>query len=234
MPGDKLLICIAFHYIPDRLKYVMSLLERFSTYDMDMHIIIDTNKSFSLEGAEICVHDSLEHPYHLTWIHRQHFKDNIDNYDWFMYVEDDMDVPFENFITYTENFKLLWPSYIPSFVRIERFEGKEFNTDNTAHQHPVFININNKTFTTLGNPYHAFWIMPQKELKSTMLPNFVRREISRETAASYPMWGLRKKPLVMIENGQVSPLCYSYHLANNYAPYSCTPFGKIEISKLLK
>lgn len=260
MRGNKLLVCIAFHYVPDRLKYVMKLLDRFSTYDMDVSVIIDTNVSFRLDdfggyshddlaladnlswmykngfynNISISVHDKLDHPYHLTWMHRKHFVDNIDNYDWFMYLEDDMDVPYENFKEYTDNFDMLWEQKcVPSFVRVEKFEGKEFNPDNTSHQHPLFITINKKTFVTLGNPYHAFWIMPQKELKDTMLTNFVRVDTSRETAASYPMWELGEKPLVMIEGKQVSPLCYSYHITNNYAQ-SNLPFAKIEISKLLQ
>ena len=233
MPGIKLLICIAFHYIPERIKYVESLIKRFSAYPLDVTIIVDCNEHIKIEGAHVSVHNRLEHPYYLTWMHRKHIKNNVDNYDWFMYVEDDMDIPWENFQTYMENFSLLWPVYIPSFVRIEEFEGKQFITDMTERQSKVSINIKEKEFLSLNSPYHAFWIMPQKELKETLTKDFVRMTTYREMAASYPMWELQKKPMVMIENGQISPLCYSYHLTNNYAEFPSTPFAKIEINKLL-
>lgn len=236
MLGNRLLVCIACHVVPER-NYVLSLIKRFSTYPLwDVRIIVDTNVPFEFEGAETCVHHSLQHPWHLTWMHRRHFKEEIENYDWFMYVEDDMDIPFEAFEEYTKTFHSLWKlHYVPSFVRLEEFNNKYYVTDVTSSQakQPI-ITIEGKDYISLTQPYHAFWIMPQKELKETMTKNFVRAELSRENAASYPMWELKRTPLVRIENGKISPLSYSYHLANNYAPFPNTPFGKIEINDLLK
>jgi hypothetical protein len=236
MDGNKLLVCIAFHYIPDRIGQLMKVIDRLTTYNMDVHVIVDSNSSFSLPERNevvICTH-SLSHPYHLAWMHRKHFKENIHEYDWFMYLEDDMDVPYENFNEYVSNFEMLWNlNCVPSFVRIEEYNNKKFVTDVTSVQKLQKVMIGNKEFVSLSQPYHAFWIMPKKELLSTLSSNFVRTELSRENAASYPMWELGRKPLVRVENDRISPLCYSFHLTNNYAPYSCTPFGKIEIDKLL-
>ena len=238
MLSDKrLFVVIAFHVVPEREKYVLSLIKRFSTYSLKgIDIIVDTNVPFHFEGATNCVHNNLQHPWHLTWMHRKHFKEQIDNYDWFMYVEDDMDVPFDAFEEYVDNFAYLWKlKYVPSFVRLEEFNGKYYVTDVTSSQaNQPIINISGKEYISLTQPYHAFWIMPQKELKETMTKSFVRTELSRENAASYPMWELKRTPLVRIENGKISPLSYSYHLANNYAPFPNTPFGKIEINDLLK
>lgn len=261
MRGDKLLICIAFHYVEDRLKYVMKLLDRFSTYDMAVSVIIDSNKSFNLNDFEIYSHDDLaldynlswiykkefynnisistydklDHPWHLTWMHRKHFADNIDNYNWFMYLEDDIDIPYENFNEYVDNFGMLWEqNSVPSFVRLEKYNNKYFVTDVTSVQDRPKLLIKEKEFVNLTQPYHAFWIMPQKELKSSLSNNFIRTELSRENAASYPMWELKKTPLVRVENNKISKLSYSYHLTNNYATYPNTPFGKIEINNLLR
>lgn len=237
MDGNRLLVCIAFHYIPDRVGQLMKVVDRLTAYDMDVSIIIDTNSPFYLperKGVSISIHNNLSHPYHLAWRHRRHFKENINKYDWFMYLEDDMDVPYENFNEYVHNFEMLWSqNCVPSFVRIEEYNGKKFVTDVTSVQRLQKVIIGEKEFVSLSQPYHAFWIMPKKELSSSLSNNFVREELSRENAASYPMWELGRKPLVRIENGIISPLCYSFHLTNNYAPYSCTPFGKIEIDKLL-
>ena len=237
MLSDKrLLVVIACFVVPER-NYVLSLIERFSTYSLKgIDIIIDSNVPHDYKGATTSVHSNLQHPWHLTWMHRKHFKEEIDNYDWFMYVEDDMDVPFECFEEYTKNFETLWNlHYVPSFVRLESFNDKYYVTDVTSSQNkqPI-ITIEEKDYVSLTQPYHAFWIMPQKQLKETMTKNFVRTELSRENAASYPMWELKYTPLVRVENGKISPLSYSYHLANNYAPFPNTPFGKIEIDNLLK
>jgi hypothetical protein len=230
----KLLICISFFNVPEKLKYLKKIIKTFRTYKMTVDIIVDTNTPLEGIDADVIIHD-LKHPYSLTYTHRNHFVNNIHKYDWFMYVEDDMDVPWENFKNYMENFYLLYPNYIPSFVRIEEFKGKKFVTDCTEQQELLPIKIGEKNFIALKQPYHAFWIMPKKELKETLTTNFNRLDTHREMAASYPMWELKKIALVQLgENGQVSPLCYSYHLPNNYAEFPNTPFAKIEINQLIK
>lgn len=235
MSNNKLLVCIAFHNNPDRLVYVNKLIENYSKYKIQVDIIVDTNEYVELDGnLTVCIH-KLKHPHYLTWVHRKHFKDNIDNYDYFMYVEDDMLVSYKSFCEYIENFNIVWElGYVPSFIRVETLEDKEFVTDVICEQSIEPIFIKNKTFITLEYPYHAFWILPNKELKETLTPNFVREEICRENAASYPMWELNKIPIVRIENDQINELCYSYHLANNYVVNPNTTFAKIEVKNILK
>jgi hypothetical protein len=220
--------------VESRLVYVNQLINNYITYDADVDIIVDCNQDVKL-NAKVCVHD-LEHPYHLTWMHRKHFADNIDNYDYFMYVEDDMLVTYEAFNEYVSNFDELWGlGCVPSFIRVEQYNGKKFVIDVTSsHQFVDLIFVNGKYFGNLSQPYHAFWIMPKKQLKENMDNDFVKVDLSRENAASYPMWGLHKKPMVRIEGNQISRLCFSYHLANNYACDNNTYFGKIEVKNILK
>jgi len=229
----KLLVCIAFHNNPDRIQYIKNVIENYKNYQLDVDIIVDTNEMVDLD-ANVCVH-TLEHPYHLTWLHRKHFLDNIDNYDYFMYVEDDMLVPYQCFSEYIENFNMVWGlGYVPSFIRIETLNDKEFVTDVIVQQNIEPYIIQNKKFIRLTHPYHAFWIMPQKELKETLVSNFVRKETSRENAASYSILELNKIPIVRIEENEISKMCYSYHLANNYVCNPNTPFAKIEVKNILK
>lgn len=239
----KLLVCISHHSTPGRAQYLEEILKGLQLYQMQVNIIIDTNVhtgKYNEDGIKVLVHENMEHPFHLTWQHRAHMQANIDKYDWFMYIEDDMFVPWECFENYMNNFKLLWDSFVPSFVRIEQANGKQYITDAVNFERVYeqdIIRTNNKMFYTLKNPYHAFWIMPKTELKETMIPNFVRVDQSREHAASYPMWELFRKPVVEIykgESGQyyVNHKCYSYHLANNYAISNETPYAKIEAKKL--
>lgn len=229
----ELLICIASHNPENRVDILRTILNENMHYAK--HVIIDTNKKIDIDGAEIVVNKHLTHPYHLTWCHRKHILDNINNYDWFMYQEDDILIPRQNFYTYIENFNLLWNRYIPSFVRVEEHKGKKFVVDITCRQSSKnIITYKEKNFIKLDNPYHAFWIMSREAILSELKKNFDRKEEWRELAASYPMWELKKEPLVMVENGQISPLCYSYHLSNNYATNPSTPFGKIEIESAIE
>lgn len=218
---ESLLVAIAFHYSEDRLKWLHQVIDNLLTYDCPIVIIVDTNVENLDLGKPVVVHShtDLEHPFHLTWVHRQHFKNNIDKYDNFFYVEDDVLVPFENYKNYLENFKLLWPSAVPSFVRIEQKDEEDYISDIPQIQNLEIVNVGAKQFHSFKFPYsyHAFWIMPNKELKETMKDNFVQLSDGREFAASYTAWELRKPPMVQIEKNLVSKKCYSYHLPNNYA-----------------
>jgi len=251
-----LLICIAFHYSDSRFQYLKTLLERFlNTYEIPLKIIIDTNsyetevlvsEEFPREcnsgKIEIKVHEELIHPFCLTWAHRFHFKTLINKYELFMYLEDDMDLPFENFKNYIQNFGILWPQCIPSFIRVERdSSGNEFCSDQLlVHRVPEnsLLHIESKRFIRLQNNYCALWIMPREALIATITSNFARWETEghiRETAASFPNWELNMHALVEVDSqGKVSEKCYTYHLPNNYILQEGTPLGKLSVNNLLE
>lgn len=241
----RLLVCIAFHYEQERIPFLERVLDNLSTYEMDTHIIIDTNVGdLPIDrggNIEVMSCQNLPHPFSLTFLHRVRFLANLDEYDWFMYQEDDMEIPFENFVTYTENFELLWPDYVPSFVRLETFGATRFVTDAlTQYSISEIVELRGKRFIDLSRchtdtgSYHAFWIMPRRELKDSMRRNFSEVGSHRESAASYPQWGLGKIPLVMVEGTGIDPRCFSYHLPNNYASDGgATQHGKIPLNSLI-
>lgn len=107
-----LLICIAYHHSEERLKYLKVLLDNFSNnYKCSFDVIIDTNESFFVDWnfhfVQVYVNRDLIHPFHLAWQHRKHMKENIDNYENFLYIENDILLPYENYLNYLENFNLL-------------------------------------------------------------------------------------------------------------------------------
>ena len=202
----------------------------------------------------IHVHDNLSHPFNLTWTHRSHIKENIEQFRVFMYAEDDMDIPFSNFINYLDCFPILWSQkFVPAFIRIEVRDGIYYNTE---MRDPLVVNKENdiielgcRKFTRarFPLPYHAFWICPQKELKEIIHDegeNFFRWETNlnqrRERAASLLIWNkipgnelhsVSSPGLLQLNHSgtQVSPLCYSFHLPNNYIED-----GRIQVEHLLK
>lgn len=240
----KLLICIAYHYNPNKLTYLKSVLDNFLGYNLDTTIFVDTNSYETVDSlldypnVFVYVHTKLKHPHHLAWIHRQHMESLLDDFDYFMYIEDDIIIPFENFKVYLNNFENLFPSYIPSFIRLEHKKEDLFIVDVQKRvnlSEKEIISINNKNFITLERPYHAFWIMPSKELKESITNDFVRYNECREMAASYPMSELKKRPLIMLDGDKISSLCYSFHLPNNYVNMEGLghKFGRIKIEDLI-
>ena len=238
MENKKLLICIAFHYIDERVENLIKIVDNFVSYQLNTTIIIDSNQDFKLfekyDNVFVNVHDNLSHPFHLTSVHRLTMVNEIDNFDYFMYVEDDMLVPYQNFIEYINNFDELYKiNCVPSFIRIEEFNDVEYIVDFTERQvNGSKINVNNKTFINLNQPYHAFWILPNKELKESINENFTLFHSERETSASYVMWVLNKTPYVLMDGNKINRLSYSYHLTNNYSKMVGSPFGKIEINSI--
>lgn len=241
--NKSLLICIAFHCVPDRFEYLREVVNNFvACYPQPLKIIIDTNEEYILnhpygEYVEVVVHKDLEHPFHLTGMHRKHIADNIDKYDVFCYIEDDELLPYENYMNYLENFKLLYPKYVPSFIRIEEKNGEEYVSDVLENQTLSIIQVGGKEFAALPFPqnYHGFFIMPQKELKESIISNaasFLHLSEGREFNAMWTGWGLGKPALVEIENGQVSKKSYSYHLPNNYCMADGLPNGKIKAKEI--
>lgn len=230
-----LLITVAHHHTPERLTYLLRILKAFrDEYALDYDVVIDSNAELLAvtgENVRTVVHTNLEHPFHLTWQHRFHMEAERDNYGWCAYFEDDLLLPFENFLRYMDNFAILWPKYIPSFIRIETMNGVEFVVDVTQQQalNPIAIE---QSFCSLIQPYHGFWIMPQWALKQTMTPEFTRVSDSREAAASYPMADLHKTPVVELDGKRVSRHSFAWHLPNNYCRAPESPFGKIKVEDI--
>lgn len=248
----KLLVCIAAHYNPDRLKHLYAVLKNLGKYECVVDVIIHTNsdelsyeflsnlltsESFGLNSLEVSTNDLLVHPFHLTWLHRKYISDNIENYDCFIYVEDDELIPWDNFKNYLDRFEELWSEYVPSFVRIEYNAAGEAMVSDTPHQirlneHNTY-EIKGRHYAALPFPvnYHGFWIMPQKALKESMKEDFVKLSEGREFAASYTAWELGKRALLEIHKVEdkwlIKESCFSYHLPNNYAISEGSPNGKI-------
>lgn len=228
-----LLICLAHHANPDRLQYLQRVLKAFADeYECSHDLIVDTNSPalLDVQGANVTIvsHVSLEHPFHLAWQHRKHMRDRIDDYRWLAYFENDLCLPFANFLHYQDRYtRLEATGCVPGFIRVEEYNGEQYVVDVTERQPLPAGN-----HVALKQPYFGFWIMPQDALKASMGPKFVRLSDSREAAASFPMADLGKTALVQIDDGKVIPECWAYHISNSYAPCPTSPFGKIKVADI--
>lgn len=262
----KLLVCISFHFVEEKYKYLKQVIYN-HTKNYFCDIIVDTNDEKSIylaandfeeelnqEKIKFFVHSDLAHPFFLSWMHRSHILNRINDYNVFMYVEDDILVPFECYLNYLDNFRLLWPNNIPSFIRIEEKDGIFYNSDSfitTIIKERNIVRAGGKNFICLDNPYHGFWIMPRNALKNSMNEKFAcfteEKKWIREIAASYGLapgkkhyarWrseDVQKPGLIQLTpEYKVSPLCYSYHLTNKYINDQRFNFGKIKVNDIVK
>lgn len=260
----KLLVCVCFHYSAEKFPHLCQVVENFILNYTESDIIIDTNnhhsekeisKKFGMNSRiKTVVHDRLLDPFHLAWAHRKHFKREMDYYDVFMYVEDDILVPYENYLNYLDVFKIVWPNYIPSFVRTEEKDGQLYCADaliRTRVREADILVFKGRRFITLDNPYHAFWVMPRDALKESMNCDFEKiyegNKWIREIAASYGLmpgkrpcvrWGsydIQKIGLVEVDRDmKISNLCFVKHTTNKYINDCEFNFGKIQIERIIK
>ena len=170
----SLLACIVFHYTDSGLPYLNKIVDAFvNEYEIPVKVIIDTNNHnidyMNNQNIEVIVHSDLENPFYLAWMHRKHMKDRINDYDSFMYVEHDIYIPYINYLNCMDNYKILFPRYVPSFVRIEEKDGEKYAVDVVSKQFPInYYWIGDKKFVTLDRPFNPFWTMPKRPLLDTM------------------------------------------------------------------
>lgn len=266
----KMLISIIYHHPglgSNRFRYLYTILENFMKNYTDYYCVVsvETNSRESVSEImntfyndilmfkiKIKIHKGLTHPYNLAKMHRKLFFKEINNYDYFMYIEDDMFIPYKNFQDYIQKYDIFqeWnksshqkPQYIPGFVRVETMNNEWYNTDNSVIQvikPNDVIKIADRNFIMINNPYHAFWILSQETLKSAICNNpnrfiAVKDDMYiREKMASFPREELQYTQLVELdESYKIKNTCYAQHLGNNYVN-SSGGFGSIKINDLVK
>jgi hypothetical protein len=247
---------ITFFYIENRINYINRIISEVNNYPFVTDIYIHTNINFrkellinNLNGKiQIIVHDMLnEHPYYLTWKCRPYMKEQLENYDLFIYVEDDMLFPKEALNYWLEvKDTLLEKNYNLGFIRIEtNTKGEEYVTDLML---PIINNnnivINNCNFVNNNiQTYCACWIYDKSEFTKwinssyynilSMAPYFNDREGSAIGLNSPHITWYKSTILPINNNNKLDPRIRIYHLANNYVDDQNTKLAKIKFSEIL-
>jgi hypothetical protein len=182
---DTLLVHIPFHYRAERVAYIKRLIENFKNYRLKrVDVVVDTNseltraaiapilplvnrsKNLNLNVTITC-HDHLEHPFDLTWVHRQAMSKQLQNYDLFMYLEDDILVPWETFISVRNDQVLLEKTeWIRGVLRIEKSDrGVNYLADfKEPMGPPEILHLQGGRFFQPKYPYSACWIYTRAQM----------------------------------------------------------------------
>ena len=249
----KLLICICYHH--DSEKTLENLFQNLkniqSTYKCNYKIVIHVNneiaKQFILKNfsdVEVNVCYNLLHPFLLTWQHRQYMKDCINDYDVFMYIEDDVLIKYEQLINYIKNIESVWPKYVPTFFRYEVKEEEKYAVDVThLYPHPGNIISLNKKYYVVDKFYCGCWVLPAWLLKEVITEQFTQitnggiNNFEREHAASFVNWHLNKQCLIELDDEglNISELSLIHHMSNKYVNcLELVTFGKTKVAQIFK
>jgi hypothetical protein len=249
---------ISFYFVPERLIYINNILSETSKYKYITDIFIHTNNidltienlnNYTNGKIEIIYHDlSGINPFFLTWKCRDLLQKQRQEYDIFIYIEDDILVPckaIEYWLKYNE--ELIQNNYNLGFLRIEvdyKSEDKiEYITDLQGTKLDSVINLNGKTYCVNDkNPYCAFWIYNKDEFNKFVnseyydinnieyYPNCIREKSAFGLHNRYTKW--YKNTLIPIVNNKLIEECKIYHMPNNYIG-SCEGFCSIKFNEAL-
>ena len=232
-----------YHYTDDpiksseRLTYLTRMFEDFFNHWQDVYldVFIHTNDTFTFQPtippfiniSHVIYNFKDEDPHNLTWKHRELMETQLDKYDVFIYVEDDIGIPYKAFQYWNKYYKTVEPLYNIGFLRVE----KEFCSDMLEPCQPYLMEIDRQLFGWNPQSYSAFWICASENMPifisskywkpHTYFPPDFPPGLSRESAATGPkMMNGRQGALFPIDHDTLSTLqedCFVFHLPNNYA-----------------
>ena len=248
----KIAVHISFFYLEQRISYINRILLETAKYREYTDVFIHTNSATLTPDAfmpyingiiHIVYHDlSDTHPYYLTWKCRGLMFEQRDEYDVFMYLEDDVLVP-ANAIEYWIKYNpLLVPiNYNLGFLRIETDEAngcnKEYITDLHGDRFDHLLEIGDATFCVNNkNPFCAFWIYSREEFGRFIGSDIYRfcnnpdrydiRELSAVGFHGEKM-GRYINTVIPIIQSKLCEGCKIYHMSNNYITNHHSSFATI-------
>jgi hypothetical protein len=244
---------ISFYYLTDRIIYINNIIDETNKYEYITDIFIHTNNIDLQEGMfnnytngyiKIIYHDlSNIHPFYLTWKCRDLLQQQQHEYDIFIYIEDDILVPYKAIKYWLEyNEKLIEMNYNLGFVRIEVENNIEYITDICVKLDNI-INLNEEIYCVNDkNPYCAFWIYNKNEFNNFVNSKYYNinniSDYGTREQSAIGLHGLStdwyKNTLIPIINNKLIEECKIYHMPNNYVLDKNACFAKIKFDEVLK
>jgi len=245
---------ISFFYSKNRIIYINNIIDETNKYEYVTDIFIHTNNKALQESffnkyengrIKIICHDlSNINPFFLTWKCRDLLQQQKNDYDIFMYVEDDILVPnkaIKYWLKYNEN--LIQMNYNLGFVRIEIENNVEYITDLNGKQFDTINNIDGVDYCVNNkNPYCAFWIYNKNEFNKFLnskyynMNNIKGYDIRERSAIG--LHGHKtdwyKNTLIPIINNKLIDDCKIYHMSNNYVATKTNLFATIKFEEAIK
>jgi len=241
--NPRVLVAIANHGTRNR-RFLDRLLDAYRSmrrYDIDLVVHSNIPKDLGPD-IEVIVGLPSPDPWSLPFAHKQLFSDRRDDYDLFIYTEDDTLLEQRNIDAFVEETSLLPDDCIAGFMRYEVDEdGRRYYSSMHSHFHWDIWSVvrhGDSVFARYTNDHAACFILTRDQLKRAigsggfLLPPVRRRYGMPETAATDPYGWCGMKKLVCIS--RFDDFCL-HHLPNVY----CGKLGlaedmaRLEIARLM-
>ena len=268
-----MLVCchIAYYHYLDKPAYAQtrannlrkSIEDYLNTWDnVTIDIFIHTNSELTRIFTQyidlpttvtitVLVHDfTYESPDYLTWKHRSLMETQINNYDVFLYMEDDIGIPnttFQYWLKYKD--ALQRENLDLGFCLIESVNNKDWFCSSILKPCSVYIQIIDRYFAWNHQNYSAFWICDKDEMRRFIQSVYWKRHgyfpegpgkpegpHIRESAAigfkmSYNRFYSGSFYPLTEDTKHVSDICYVHHITANYVN-SEHEQGKFPVTRL--
>lgn len=212
----RILCCITFHFVHDRLEHLSEVLRALSEFTVDsVNVVVVTNEAgvdekkvlqrlgdeiLGAGRASVATFNDLAHPYDLSWSHKEIIRNEFlaadaSSYSHFIYLEDDIRFSFANFCYFIEAYDLLRHfGLLPSFLRVEWSETLNglvasdcfWPTYVPAQPH---ILLGEVAFTNLANPYNPCFVL-DKQLATEYVSS---RSFDKIGSSQVCQWGVRER-----------------------------------------
>lgn len=220
----RVLVAIASYGIGNEV-FLERLFQEYRSMSFDVDIVVLSNVNKALpDDAEIIVGLPTRDPWSLPFLHKQLFADRVDNYELFIYTEDDTLITEDHLQAFLAVDPELREDEIAGFLRFEVSpEGLVSYPDMHGHFHWDVTSIRTRGPYTLAhftNEHAACYVLPQRKLRAALASGgFLVRPHQWKydllcTAATdpYTQCGFRKLiPVSHLEQFMV------HHLPNKYA-----------------
>jgi hypothetical protein len=258
----NLIVTIAYHYDKDRFKWLrktLGALEKVSfahvtivvtTNDIKSMKLLSTLKSKSV-GIVTLINSNLTHPHLLTWVHREVFYACLESYDYFMYLEDDLEVSESQikYLIYWNN-SLIPYGLLPALIRIEwctlnnSWNVTDMNLSSLIL--PSIVRIGKiGTFVAFQKHYQGLYLYSRSQMYELYSfqpvhykPDPLKvgaRELANEalTYINSPIESFSRMVIPLDPKQNMMPLsAFVHHMPNNYAQDRNSSYGKFPLAKL--
>lgn len=224
----KTLVTIA-NYGTGNDKYLARVLDELRRMGRQVHIVVTSNIAKDLgDDVEVIVGMPTRNPRSLPFAHKQIFADRKQNYDTFIYLEDDILISKHNIDAFLEMTDILPPNEYAGFLRTETDStGKIYFPDVHQHFHwdaGSVLTLGDRTFAFFTNEHSGCYVLTRDQLDRAIasggfLTPFHEGDYGPlESAATDPFTqcGFRKLICISHLSDFIVP-----HLSNKYAGKEC-------------
>lgn len=164
----RILVAIAHHGTKNR-RFLDRMLAEFSTFEHDVDVVLLVERAKPLpHGVEVRVGLPTDDPWSLPFAHRDLFAERRDDYDLFVYSEDDTLITEVNLLSFVELSNHVPGGFLPGFMRYE-VDARGDRSYCTVHSHyrwdPMSVfRVGELSFAHFTNEHGACYALTRAQL----------------------------------------------------------------------